>query len=111
MPETSLYSTILAIGNLWLAATEEGIGVGFISFFNKEKVKEILKIPKEIELVGYLTLGYVREFPKIPELEEKGWNRRLTLSDLVFEDVFGKKPNDKFRLLLDRTFEKIFNNF
>jgi 5,6-dimethylbenzimidazole synthase len=111
MPETSLYSTILAIGNLWLAATEEGIGVGFVSFFNKEKVKEILKIPKEIELVGYLTLGYVREFPKIPELEEKGWNRRLTLSDLVFEDVFGKKPNDKFRLLLDRTFEKIFNNF
>ena len=111
MPETSLYSTILAIGNLWLAATEEGIGVVFISFFNKEKVKEILKIPKEIELVGYLTLGYVREFPKIPELEEKGWNRRLTLSDLVFEDVFGKKPNDKFRLLLDRTFEKIFNNF
>ncbi|QGA53310.1 5,6-dimethylbenzimidazole synthase [Sulfolobus sp. E5-1-F] len=111
MPETSLYSTVLAIGNLWLAATAEGIGVGFVSFFNKEKVKEILKIPKEIELVGYLTLGYVREFPKIPELEEKGWNKRLLLSDLVFEDIFGKKTSDNFRMLLDRTFEKIFNNF
>ncbi|MCH4815917.1 MAG: 5,6-dimethylbenzimidazole synthase [Saccharolobus sp.] len=111
MPETSLYSTVLAIGNLWLAATAEGIGVGFVSFFNKERVKEILKIPKEIELVGYLTLGYVKEFPKIPELEEKGWNRRLMLSDLVFEDIFGNKLSEHFRLLLDRTFENIFSSF
>ncbi|QXJ31381.1 5,6-dimethylbenzimidazole synthase [Saccharolobus shibatae] len=111
MPETSLYSTVLAIGNLWLAATAEGIGVGFVSFFNKERVKEILKIPKEIELVGYLTLGYVKEFPKIPELEEKGWNRRLMLSDLVFEDIFGNKLGEHFRLLLDRTFENIFSSF
>ncbi|WP_338604123.1 5,6-dimethylbenzimidazole synthase [Sulfolobus tengchongensis] len=109
MPETSLYSAILAVGNLWLAATAEGIGVGFVSFFSKEKVKEILKIPKEIELVAYLTLGYVKEFPKIPELEEKGWNKRLKLSSLVFENSYGKSPSEDFKKLLDKVLEQLLN--
>lgn len=110
MPETSIYSVILAIGNLWLAATAEGIGVGFVSFFDKEKVKEILKIPKEIELVGYLTLGYVRDFPKIPELEEKGWNKRVKLSELVYEDIYGKEVKEEFRKLLDYKVEELLNS-
>lgn len=110
MPETSIYSVIIAIGNLWLAATAEGIGVGFVSFFDKEKVKEILKIPKEIELVGYLTLGYVRDFPKIPELEEKGWNKRVKLSELVYEDIYGKEVKEEFRKLLDYKVEELLNS-
>jgi len=111
MPETSIYSAVLAVGNLWLAATAEGIGVGFVSFFDKEKVKEILKIPKEVELVAYLTLGYVKEFLSIPELEEKGWLRRLKLSELVFENVYYNYPKEDFEKLLDEEFEKLLNHF
>ncbi|MCG3109103.1 Coenzyme F420:L-glutamate ligase [Metallosphaera sp. J1] len=94
MPETCQYSVVLAIENLWLAARAENIGVGWVSFLDKEKVKEILSIPKEIDLVAYLTMGYVTSFPEKPELEQKGWNTRLPLSELVFQDAWGRKPND-----------------
>ena len=69
-----------------------------------------MKIPKEIELVGYLTLGYVRDFPKIPELEEKGWNKRVKLSELVYEDIYGKEVKEEFKKLLDYKVEELLNS-
>lgn len=72
MPELCQYSTVLAIENLWLAATVEGIGVGWVGFFKKEDVKRILSIPEHVDLVAYLTLGYVERFPERPELGKKG---------------------------------------
>jgi 5,6-dimethylbenzimidazole synthase len=71
MPELCQYSTVLAIENLWLAATVEGIGVGWVSFFKKEDVKRILSIPEHVDLVAYLTLGYVERFPERPELGKR----------------------------------------
>ncbi|BFH73673.1 5,6-dimethylbenzimidazole synthase [Sulfurisphaera javensis] len=95
IPETCNYSTVLAIENLWLAATAEGIGVGWVSFFKKEDVKKILGIPDNVELIAYLTLCYVTKFPEVPELEEKGWNKRLPLEELVFENQWNNKPNER----------------
>ncbi|MCI2414080.1 MAG: 5,6-dimethylbenzimidazole synthase [Candidatus Aramenus sp.] len=90
MPELCQYSTVLAIENLWLSATAEGIGVGWVSFFRKEDVKEILGIPKHVELVAYLTMGYITEFRDKPELEEKGWLTRIPLEELVFQERWGQ---------------------
>ncbi|MFP3218621.1 MAG: 5,6-dimethylbenzimidazole synthase [Acidianus sp.] len=95
MPETCNYSTVLAIENLWLAARAENLGMGWVSFLDKNKIKEILGIPSNVEFITYLTLGYVTKFPERPELEEKGWNYRLPLSEVVFEDRWGNKPNEK----------------
>jgi 5,6-dimethylbenzimidazole synthase len=95
MPETCNYSTVLAIENLWLAARAENLGMGWVSFLDKNKIKEILGIPPNVEFIAYLTLGYVTKFPERPELEEKGWNYRLPLSEVVFEDRWGNKPNEK----------------
>ncbi|MFP3163912.1 MAG: nitroreductase family protein, partial [Acidianus hospitalis] len=87
--------TVLAIENLWLAARAENLGMGWVSFLDKNKIKEILGIPSNVEFIAYLTLGYVTKFPERPELEEKGWNYRLPLSEVVFEDRWGNKPNEK----------------
>ncbi|AEA12576.1 NADH dehydrogenase [Thermoproteus uzoniensis 768-20] len=92
MPELCQYSAVLAVGNLWLAAVAEGIGVGWVSFFHKDDVKRILGIPQHVDLVAYLTLGYVTRFPERPELEEKGWLSRLPLDALVYVDEFGRRP-------------------
>jgi len=100
MPETCNYSAVLAIENLWLAATAEGIGVGWVSFFRKEDLKRILKIPDNIEVIAYLTLCYASKFPEIPELEEKGWGKRLPLEDLVFENEWGRKPSESLLISL-----------
>ena len=81
-----LYSTVCAVQNLWLAARAEGIGMGWVSIFRDADLKAILGIPERIEIVAYLCLGYVDELYERPELEIKGWNKRLPLDELVFEE-------------------------
>lgn len=85
-PRMDAYSTVCAIQNLWLAARAEGVGLGWVSIFHETEVKTILGIPKRIEIVGYLCLGYVDALYRSPELEVKGWRKRLALEDLVFEE-------------------------
>lgn len=87
-----LYSTVCAIQNLWLAARSEGIGLGWVSIFRDADLKDILEIPDHIEIVGYLCLGYVDELYERPELEVKGWNRRMQLEDLIFHGKWQGEP-------------------
>ncbi len=103
MPETCQYSVVLAIENLWLAARAENVGVGWVSFLDKEKVKGLLEIPRDIDLVAYLTMGYVTSFPERPELEQRGWNSRLPLSEIVFQDAWGKRPDPDLIRILNET--------
>ena len=44
--DAGLYSTCLAIQNLWLAATAEGVGVGWVSFYREEFLRDLLGIPE-----------------------------------------------------------------
>ena len=81
-----LYSTVCAVQNLWLAARAEGIGMGWVSIFRDADLREILGIPDRIEIVAYLCLGYVDELYERPELEVKGWNKRLPLDEMIFEE-------------------------
>lgn len=91
-PAMDLYSCVCAVQNLWLAARAEGIGVGWVSIFDKAELKAILGIPEAIEVVAYLCLGRVERLHSSPELEQRRWRSRLALDDLVFEDRWGRKP-------------------
>lgn len=95
LPETDLYSTCLAIGNLWLAARAEGIGVGWVSFYRKDGLRRILGVPDGIEPLAYLCVGPVTHFPPIPDLEAFGWEQRRRLATLVFDDRWGR-PSELF---------------
>jgi 5,6-dimethylbenzimidazole synthase len=88
MPETALYSTICAIQNLWLAARAEGVGVGWVSILDPERVRETLGIPAHIVLVAYLCLGYVDSFATAPDLERYGWEQRAPLSTVISYDRY-----------------------
>jgi 5,6-dimethylbenzimidazole synthase len=88
MPETSIYSVVCAIQNLWLAARTEGIGVGWVSILDPPAIKELFRIPASTQLVAYLCLGYVREFAEVPDLERDGWEQRAELAPLVRADYF-----------------------
>jgi 5,6-dimethylbenzimidazole synthase len=52
MQETSIYSVVCTIQNLWLAAQTEGIGVGWVSILDPARVKERLRIPASVQLVA-----------------------------------------------------------
>ena len=89
MPETDLFSTCLAIQNMWLAARAEGIGIGWVSILDQEKTEELLKLPEGVRLVPIFASAIrLISFPK-PMLEKKGWKSRLDLSKLIYENEWG----------------------
>ncbi|XGI83392.1 5,6-dimethylbenzimidazole synthase [Halorutilales archaeon Cl-col2-1] len=83
MRRADVYSTCLAVQNLWLAARAEGVGVGWVSFLYPHEVREILGIPHHVEPIAYLCVGYPEEFPDEPTLQKEGWRERIDLEDLV----------------------------
>lgn len=86
LPEMDLYSTVCAVQNLWLAARAEGLGLGWVSIIDEAALRDILALPDNVVPVAYLCLGKVSGFLPKPELETKGWRRRLPLEDLVRVD-------------------------
>jgi 5,6-dimethylbenzimidazole synthase len=100
MHDTDLYSTCAAIQNLWLAARAEGIGVGWVSLLQPDALREMLGIPSDVVIVGYLCLGFPEEFPKRPMLETAGWLPRLSLTDLVFRNHWNEAPSPELSRVL-----------
>lgn len=96
MPEADLFSTCLAVQNLWLAARAEGVGVGWVSILDYPEVGRLLELPPGVQLVAYLCLGYPVAFPPRPLLEEVGWKNRAPLETLVYENTWGE-PTACFR--------------
>ncbi|MDD7986783.1 5,6-dimethylbenzimidazole synthase [Lentisphaera marina] len=86
--QMDVYSTVCAIQNMWLAARVEGIGMGWVSILEESHIREVLKLPESRKLIGYFCLGYVDEFKNQPELESKGWNKRLDLDDIIRYDTW-----------------------
>ena len=100
MRDTDLYSTCAAIQNLWLAARAEGIGVGWVSLLQPDSLREMLGIPSDVVVVGYLCLGFPEEFPKRPMLETAGWLPRLPLTELVFRNSWNGAPSPELSRVL-----------
>jgi len=88
MPEMDLASVACAIQNLWLAARAEGIGMGWVSLFDPEALRSLLRMPEGSRPVAVLCLGYVPEFYGRPLLEETGWAARRPLSTLLRVDYW-----------------------
>ncbi|MFV2020018.1 5,6-dimethylbenzimidazole synthase [Micromonospora sp. LOL_023] len=84
--DAGLYSVCLAIQNLWLAATAEGLGVGWVSFYREPFVRDLLGIPVGIRPVAWLCVGPVSGLAAEPDLERHGWRRRRPLTDAVHHD-------------------------
>ena len=92
MPETDVYSTCLAIQNLWLAARAEGVGIGWVSILRNAELREILGIPHHVIPVAYLCAGYPENgFPDEPLLQTNGWRQRLPLDSLVSHERWGQR--------------------
>ncbi|MFI5936767.1 5,6-dimethylbenzimidazole synthase [Actinoplanes sp. NPDC051494] len=84
--DAGLYSVCLAIQNLWLAATAEGLGVGWVSFYREEFLGELLGVPAGIRPVAWLCLGPVTHLEQTPDLERHGWRTRRPLAAALHRD-------------------------
>jgi nitroreductase len=63
--------TTIAVTEMILAATAEGLGTCWIAAFDYEKAKEILDIPEGMEIVTLFTIGYIPEDIKQQERNRK----------------------------------------
>ncbi|QLE71255.1 nicotinate-nucleotide--dimethylbenzimidazole phosphoribosyltransferase [Streptomyces rectiverticillatus] len=108
-PQMAPYSSALAVENLWLAARAEGLGVGWVSFFDEREMVRTLGLPEHLEVVAYLCVGYVDEFPDEPELMQAGWSKRRPLSWVVHEEEYGRRalPGEEPHDLLAETLRGI----
>lgn len=106
--EMAAHSTASAVQNLWLAARAEGLGVGWVSFFDDAGLRalaDLLGLPAHVEVVAYLCVGHVREFAPEPELASAGWARRRPLRWSVHQERYGDRalPGEVAMTLLDET--------
>ena len=108
-PQMAPYSAALAVENLWLAARAEGLGVGWVSFFDEQEMVRELGLPEHLDVVAYLCVGYVNEFPAEPELAQAGWAKKRPLSWVVHEETYGRRalPGEEPHSVLQETLRGI----
>jgi nicotinate-nucleotide--dimethylbenzimidazole phosphoribosyltransferase len=90
-PRVAEYSAVCAVQNLWLAARAEGLGVGWVSFFDERELAAALELPAHVRVVAYLCVGHVDEFPPAPELVMSGWARQRPLAWAVHRGRWGRR--------------------
>jgi len=72
---------MIAIEHMVLATTALGYGTCWIAAFNEDEVKEILKIPKDIEVIALLPIGIPDENPPPKP--------RKTFQEIFFKESYG----------------------
>ncbi len=76
MPQTRAYSVVAAATQFWLVARAHGLGVGWVSILDPERLRRDLDLPEGWALVAYLCVGWPAERSDTPELERAGWQER-----------------------------------
>ena len=59
----------IALEHIALQATELGLGTCWIGSFETQKVRTILAVPDDIEIIELMTVGYPADKPKQPNRE------------------------------------------
>jgi 5,6-dimethylbenzimidazole synthase len=88
LPEMDVASVGCAIQNMWLLARAEGIGLGWVSFFDPDALAALLGMPVGARPVAILCIGRVPAFYPRPMFEDAGWGARLPLADVLFENAW-----------------------
>jgi nitroreductase len=90
-PDWYAVDTALAVENMVLTATSEGLGTCVVGSFSEKQVSELLKIPDNYEVIVMLAVGYVKE--KLDLAREVNYllRKRKTLSEVASIEEYGKQ--------------------
>lgn len=72
-----------AIENMLLTATALGVGTCWMGWFREKNIKMLLKIPKRVQVVSLIAVGYPASDEKIPE------RKRREKTKIIFYNSFG----------------------
>ncbi|MEW6165850.1 MAG: 5,6-dimethylbenzimidazole synthase [Pseudomonadota bacterium] len=88
LPEMDVASVGCAIQNMWLLARAEGVGLGWVSFFDPDRLAALLAMPAGARPLAVLCIGKVPAFYPRPMFEDAGWGKRLPLEDVLCENMW-----------------------
>ena len=86
LPEMDMASVACAIQNMWLAARAEGLGMGWLSLFDPDQLRDLLQMPEDSKPVAIICLGHVEQFYEEPMLAQEGWIRSGSLDNVLMEN-------------------------
>ncbi len=90
-PKWHVVDVTIAMQNMVLTATAEGLGTCWIGSFNEGLVRRLLKIPERFEVVALLAVGYPRKkFDLIAKIVHF-IRRKKKLDKIVGFEEYGKK--------------------
>lgn len=84
--DADMWSCACAIQNLWLTARAEGLGVGWVTLFERGQLAELVGAPEGVVTLGWLCVGWPDERPPAPGLERRGWSTRRPLAEVVLAE-------------------------
>jgi nitroreductase len=80
----------IAVENMVLAATGEGLGTCWIGSFDENKVRAVLKIPANLRVVVLLALGYASGKEGLSYKVFRAVRKRKSLGEIVSLEEYGK---------------------
>ena len=83
MPEMLPYSVVSALMLFWLDARAKGLGVGWVSILDPDRLRRDLDVPVSWSLVAYLCIGWPEASQETPELEQLGWEARSPQLEMI----------------------------
>jgi nitroreductase len=88
-PHWNIVDTSIALQTLVLAATSEGLGTCWVGSFDQDKVKVLLRIPQNYDVICLIALGYERKKMDLTRTLAGGAKRKAT-REIVSHDEFGR---------------------
>ncbi len=73
MPQTLSYSVVAAVQTFALAARAYGLGVGWVSILDPQRIRHIMDVDPAWRFIAYLCVGYPVEEHIDRELARAGW--------------------------------------
>jgi len=82
--------TTIALENMVIAATAEGVGTCWIGSFDEQKVKNLLKVPDDFSVIALVAMGYPKEGLDLRELALKLVRPRKGIEKVTSSEEFGR---------------------
>jgi len=90
-PKWYVVDVAIAMQNMVLTATEEGLGTCWVGDFDEKLVKGLLSIPENYRVIALLAVGYPHEKFDVQGKMLHLIRRRKKLEDIVSFEEFGAK--------------------
>jgi nitroreductase len=92
-PKWHVVDVSIALENMVLAATGEGLGTCWIGSFSEEEVKALLEIPENYRVVALLAVGYPRKKLEIGRKLLQTFLKRKKITEIVSSEKFGERTS------------------